>query len=211
MKGKKELIDCSNKTIDEIYNLIQTGYRLELDWKTVKEVLPVHTLSKADVSIYEPVEETFLISVQDYQRKELPFEERTNHITRELYKDTLFLFFDDLYIWEVKRTRFPQACFSKGQADLIIFTLDKWFENESPTKIINHCEAGLSRSQAIALFVARYYYKDEKLFTILNNVKDVFANGNDLVYKLLLESYTERYPKSLILKREGKIRIDDFL
>lgn len=191
---KNNLIDCKNKTIDEIYNLIQNGYKLDLDWKTVKEILPVHTFSKQEASKYKPTTETFLISIQDSNKKVLSFKEKTNHITRKLYKDFIFLFFDDLNIWETKFYNSTRS-FTKDDASLIINTLDKWFKNKKPEKIIVHCEMGVSRSQAVALFIAKYYYEDKKMFEILNSVKGTLFNGNDLVYKLLTEAYKEKFPE----------------
>lgn len=58
--------------------------------------MKIQSLSKRDASKYRPEKPTLLISIQDGDKAELPFKQRTNHITRRLYTDTLFLYFDDI-------------------------------------------------------------------------------------------------------------------
>ena len=58
--------------------------------------MKIQSLSKLDASKYRPEKPTLLISIQDGDKAELPFKQRTNHITRRLYTDTLFLYFDDI-------------------------------------------------------------------------------------------------------------------
>ena len=66
--------------------------------------LTIQSLSKAEIKKYKPKENerTILISIQDGEKRYLPFKERTNHITRRRYKDILFLYFDDLTSEEIK-------------------------------------------------------------------------------------------------------------
>ncbi len=52
-------------------------------------------------------------------------------------------------------------------------------------RIIIHCQAGISRSQTVALFIAKYYYKDSKLYHILLNQKGKIRGGNPYVYNIL--------------------------
>ena len=56
----------------------------------------IQSMSKRDASKHRPTKPTILISIQDGEKQELPFKQRTNHITRSRYVDTLFLYFDDV-------------------------------------------------------------------------------------------------------------------
>lgn len=58
--------------------------------------MTIQSLSKRAASKYRPERPTLLISIQDGDKKELPFRQRTNHITRKRYVDCLFLYFDDV-------------------------------------------------------------------------------------------------------------------
>lgn len=66
--------------------------------------LKIQSLSKSEIKKYKPKENerTILISIQDGEKRYLPFNERTNHITRRRYKDILFLYFDDLTSEEIQ-------------------------------------------------------------------------------------------------------------
>lgn len=56
----------------------------------------IQSLSKRAASKYKPEKPTLFISIQDGALQELPFKQRTNHITRNRYVDCLFLYFDDI-------------------------------------------------------------------------------------------------------------------
>ena len=47
----------------------------------------IQSLSKRAASKYKPEKPTLLISIQDGALQELPFKQRTNHITRNRYVD----------------------------------------------------------------------------------------------------------------------------
>lgn len=51
----------------------------------------IQSMSKRDASKYRPTKPTILISIQDGEKQELPFKQRTNHITRSRYVDTCTL------------------------------------------------------------------------------------------------------------------------
>ena len=71
-----------------------------------------------------------------------------------------------------------------------------WVNNfnkpESFDRVIIHCQAGVSRSQAVALFVAKQYYKDEALYSQLLNQKGKVHGGNHYVYNLLERTLTNQ-------------------
>ena len=146
--------------------------------------LKCQAMSKQKASKFKPTKPTLLISVQDGDKSFLPFKERTNHITRSRYVDTLFCYFDDV---EDSSQIFS---FSKNDARQIINFLDRHFTKNDFENIIVHCQAGISRSQAIALFIAKYYYQDDELLTSLKNAPK--PNGNQYVYRLLEEEYQEK-------------------
>lgn len=97
----------------------------------------------------------------------------------------------------------------------MINILDNWFKESAPQKIIVHCQAGISRSQAVALFISRYYYKSEKLFYILNNLPKIIKDGNDHVYSMLTEAYEEKHgpinykEKEKLLEKERRRRYEE--
>lgn len=50
--------------------------------------------------------------------------------------------------------------------------------------ILVHCDSGFSRSQAVALYIAKYIYKDNDLFNTLYH-NDNIEGGNDFIYHTL--------------------------
>ena len=155
--------------------------------------LKVQALSKREASKLKPHDRALLISIQDGDKAHLPFKERTNHITRSRYIDTLFCYFDDINpdTFDGKPS-FPFA-FTKNDAKQIINFLNHHFKNtENFDRIIIHCQAGISRSQAIALFIAKYYYKDLNLYHTLLNQKGKIRGGNPYVYNILQNLHQNR-------------------
>lgn len=53
--------------------------------------------------------------------------------------------------------------------------------------ILVHCAAGISRSQAVALFIAKHIKKDNDLFNILYHDELKIEGGNSLIYRTLNE------------------------
>lgn len=56
-----------------------------------------------------------------------------------------------------------------------------------------HCQAGISRSQAVALFIAKYYLHDEDLYNQLYHQRGKVTGGNKLVYNRLVDAYNKKH------------------
>ena len=149
--------------------------------------LRIQSLSKAEIKKHKPKENerTILISIQDGEKRYLPFKERTNYITRRRYKDILFLYFDDLTSKEIQENPYQPFIYSNEDNQLILNFLQKHYENKDFDKLLIHCEAGISRSHAIALFTAKYFEKDEKLYNTLLHQENKIFGGNDYIYEKL--------------------------
>ena len=124
------------------------------------------------------------------KKKELPFKQRTNHITRSRYVDTLFLYFDDIDPETIPGKPTMPFAFSDSDAKQIISFLDRHYEDKDFQELIIHCQAGVSRSHAIALFAAKYYAKDENLYKELLEQEGKVYGGNRYVFNKL-----EKYRK----------------
>lgn len=149
--------------------------------------LRIQSLSKAEIKKYKPKENerTILISIQDGEKRYLPFKERTNHITRRRYKDILFLYFDDLTSKEIQENPYQPFIYSDEDNQLILNFLQKHYENKDFDRLLIHCEAGMSRSHAIALFTTKYFEQDENLYNTLLHQENKIFGGNDYIYKKL--------------------------
>lgn len=151
--------------------------------------MKIQSLSKRDASKYRPERPTLLISIQDGHKAELPFKERTNHITRKLYTDTLFLYFDDIDPTQFDgNPSFPFA-FKDDDAFKIIHFLKHHYQKKDFEDIIIHCQAGISRSHAIALFAAKYFAKNEDLYQQLLHQKGKVFGGNQYIYNKLKNNF----------------------
>ena len=146
--------------------------------------LRIQSLSKSEIKKYKPKENerTILISIQDGKKRYLPFKERTNHITRRRYKDILFLYFDDLTSKEIQEHPYQPFIYNDEDNQLILNFLQKHYEKKDFDRILIHCEAGMSRSHAIALFTAKYFEKDENLYNTLLYQENKIFGGNDYIY-----------------------------
>lgn len=152
---------------------------------------PCQAVSKAFIKRYKPEKPTLLIAINDYEDGFKPFKERTNYITYSRYTDVCWLFFDDI-------DRLPYGgkspnMFTKAQAKELIRFLDKHFETKDFERVLVHCYAGISRSQAVALFIAKYYLKDQDLFEGLYHQEGKVTGGNRFVYDLLETTYQETH------------------
>ena len=135
--------------------------------------MKIKSLSRKEAIKYKPAGKTLMISIQDYEKKYLPFKERTNHITRRLYQDIMFLYFDDINTEDIRNGESRATAFTDEDAIHIIRFLERHYAQNDFDEIIIHCEAGMSRSHAIALFIAK-----GKIF-----------GGNDLIRTSLLHNY----------------------
>lgn len=152
---------------------------------------PCQAVSKAFIKRYKPEKPTLLIAINDYEDGFKPFKERTNYITYSRYTDVCWLFFDD--IDHIPYGGKSPNIFTKTQAKALIRFLDKHFETRNFERVLVHCYAGISRSQAVALFIAKYYLKDQDLFEGLYHQEGKVTGGNRFVYDLLETTYQETH------------------
>lgn len=113
------------------------------------------------------------------------------------FQSTLFLQFIDLEhlgnVPESMRTEIELQLFSEKQAhEIINFCL-----LHKDKDIIVHCTAGISRSHAVSLFIAKYIYKDLELFSKLYHQPYKIEGGNILVYRTLVSCYEFRMKKGI--------------
>ena len=92
--------------------------------------------------------------------------------------------------------------FSDCDADVIIDFLDHHFGNNGFEDIIVHCQAGVSRSHAVALFIAKFFARDEGEYQRLLHQKWKVYGGNAYVYNKLVERFMEK-PSTRILVNVG--------
>lgn len=150
--------------------------------------MTIQLLSKRAASKYRPERPTLLISIQDGDRQELPFRQRTNHITRKRYVDCLFLYFDDINPDAIPGQPSMPFAFSDYDAKAIINFLKRHFEAGDFADIIVHCQAGVSRSHAVALFIAKYFAKDDAEYRRLLGQENKVYGGNPYVYNKLIDN-----------------------
>lgn len=156
-------------------------------------MLRIQSMSKADIRKHKPKQQkTLLIAIQDYEKSILPFKERTNYLTRRLYKDIQFMYFDDYNKEDIINEPYYPFIFTKKEANTIIDFLETHYEKQDFDNIIIHCEAGISRSHAIALFTAKYFEKDTELYNTLLNQENKIYGGNNHIYELLEQTYKEK-------------------
>lgn len=148
-------------------------------------------VSKQFIKHYKPEKPTLLIAINDFNDQFKPFKERVNYLTYSNYVDVCWLYFDDIgYIPFGDKSL---NMFTKKKAKELIQFLDNHFEAKDFERVLVHCYAGVSRSQAVALFIAKYYLKDQNLFENLWHQEGKVAGGNRFVYRLLEETYEEEH------------------
>ena len=104
-----------------------------------------------------------------------------NYITRDKYTGIVWLYFDDI------ETEVPGVSFTKEHAKQIIDVV----EFHPDIDIYVHCFAGLSRSQAVAHFIARHFAGASVLNFIESRVP-MKPRGNALVDRILEDTYNGR-------------------
>lgn len=160
--------------------------------------MTTQSLSKQKASKYRPEKPTLLISIQDGALQELPFKQHTNHITRNRYVECLFLYFDDVDPGAIPSNPQMPFAFSGYDANEIINFLKRHYAAQDFEDIIVHCQAGVSRSHAVALFIAKYFEKDDTEYRrLLHQETEVFG-GNQEYTTNLLSNY-EKKPTSTYL------------
>lgn len=150
--------------------------------------MTIQSLSKQAASKYRPERPTLLISIQDGDKQELPFKQRTNHITRKRYVDCLFLYFDDINPSAIPGQPTLTFAFSDYDAQAIINFLRRHYQARDFEDIIVHCQVGVSRSHAVALFIAKYFAKDDAEYRRLLNQGNKVYGGNPYVYNKLIDN-----------------------
>lgn len=140
----------------------------------------IKVFSKSAIKRYRPTTETVLISVQDV----CDTHKSRNFVSHSLYRSILWLYFDDI------ESINPPYSFSSSQAHQIIETVTCILKSNPQITIVIHCEAGVSRSQAIAHFIASHFGTPFQLAEIESrNVPK--KTGNSLVRTLLEQTYTQ--------------------
>lgn len=150
--------------------------------------MTIQSLSKQAASKYRPERPTLLISIQDDDKQELPFKQRTNHITRKRYVDCLFLYFDDINPSAIPGQPTLTFAFSDYDAQAIVNFLRRHYQAGDFEDIIVHCQAGVSRSHAVALFIAKYFAKDDAEYRRLLGQENKVYGGNPYVYNKLIDN-----------------------
>lgn len=146
----------------------------------------IKVFSKSAIKRYRPNTETVLISVQDV----CDAHKSRNFVSHSLYRSILWLYFDDI------ESVNPPYSFSPSQAHQIIETVVA-VEAQSPrTTIVVHCVAGVSRSQAIAHFIATHFGTSSQVAEIEN--RDVPQKAGNKLVRTLLEQTYEQYRKESI-------------
>lgn len=135
----------------------------------------VKVFSKQDIRKAVPERKTILIAINDAS----DITKSRNYITRDKYAGILWLYFDDI------ETEVPGVAFSEEHARQIIDVVTA----NPDVDIYVHCFAGMSRSQAVAHFIARHFADASVLKTIESRVP-FKPHGNALVDTILENAYT---------------------
>ena len=145
----------------------------------------IKVFSKSAIKRYRPQNETVLISVQD----SCDLEKSRNFVSHSRYRSILWLYFDDI------ESVNPPYSFSPSQAHQIIETVVAVEATSPKTTIAVHCEAGVSRSQAIAHFIATHFGTSSQVAEIEN--RDVPQKAGNKLVRTLLEQTYEQHKKEV--------------
>ena len=137
--------------------------------------MQVKVFSKQGIRKAVPERKTILIAINDVSDINMSH----NYITHRKYAGILWLYFDDI------ETDVPGVAFTKEHAREIIDVVTA----NPDVDIYVHCMAGLSRSQAVAHFIARHFSDASVLKTIESRVP-FKPRGNTLVDAILENTYT---------------------
>ena len=137
--------------------------------------MQVKVFSKQGVRKAVPERKTILIAINDTS----DITKSRNYITRDKYAGILWLYFDDI------ETEVPGASFNEEHARQIIDVVT----SHPDVDIYVHCMAGLSRSQAVAHFIARHF-ADESVLNYIETRVPFKPRGNTLVDTMLENAYT---------------------
>ena len=139
--------------------------------------MQIKVFSKQGIRKATPKRKTILIAINDVA----DITKSRNYITRDKYAGILWLYFDDIEV-EV-----PGVSFSTEHARQIIDVVT----SNPNVDIYVHCMAGLSRSQAVAHFIARHF-ADTSVLNYIESRVPFKPRGNALVDKTLEDTYNGR-------------------
>lgn len=137
----------------------------------------VKVFSKQGVRKATPERKTILIAINDASDINMSH----NYITHRKYAGILWLYFDDI------ETEVPGISFNEEHARQIIDVVT----SHPDVDIYVHCMAGMSRSQAVAHFIARHF-ADESVLNYIESRVPFKPRGNALVDKTLEDTYNGR-------------------
>lgn len=137
--------------------------------------MQIKVFSKQGIRKAVPERKTILIAINDVS----DINKSRNYITRDKYASILWLYFDDI------ETEVPGVSFTEDHARQIIDVVTAHPEVD----IYVHCMAGLSRSQAVAHFIARHF-SDASVLNYIESRVPFKPRGNALVDTILENAYT---------------------
>ena len=136
--------------------------------------MQIKVFSKQGIRKATPERKTILIAINDAS----DITKSRNYITRDKYAGILWLYFDDI------ETEVPGVSFSDEHAKQIIDVVT----SHPNMDIYVHCFAGLSRSQAVAHFIARHF-GDAGMMNYIESRVPIKPRGNTLVDTILENTY----------------------
>ena len=139
--------------------------------------MQVKVYSKQGVRKATPKRKTILIAINDVSDINMSH----NYITHRKYAGVLWLYFDDI------ETEVPGVSFNEEHARQIIDVVT----SHPDVDIYVHCMAGLSRSQAVAHFIARHF-ADASVLNYIESRVPFKPRGNTLVDAILENTYNGR-------------------
>lgn len=149
---------------------------------------PTFALPHHLASSFRPKDGEVLIRILDANTTYQPL------IHKDKYQKIIEVQFNDVdldiegsYIQTMTRPQIVKALnlFNYQKARDILFALDR----VTTSQIVVHCHAGISRSVAIALFLSRYYFHNEKNYQAIVDCKNYLCGGNRYVYHTIHKQY----------------------
>lgn len=151
---------------------------------------PTFALPHDLASKFKPKKNAVLIRVLDSHTNYAPIAHA------DLYDKIIEIRFTDMDIdiEPVQSMTRPHAVkamnlFDYKKARHILTELDKLNTIQRTDQIVVHCHAGISRSVAIALFLSRYYFKNEDNYQAILACNWYLHGGNRYVYHTLQKQY----------------------
>ena len=136
--------------------------------------MQIKVFSKQGIRKATPKRKTILIAINDVADINMSH----NYITHRKYAGILWLYFDDI------ETEVPGISFNEEHARQIIDVVT----SHPDVDIYVHCMAGMSRSQAVAHFIARHF-ADESVLNFIESRVPMKPHGNAMVDRILEDTY----------------------